>query len=64
MIISEKYKDNYMKYYSNNNLKIRQIETGRIYVSAIDIYPYRFTYEETDIPIPNFKENLTSKEYE
>ena len=34
--------------YSDNNKKIRQIETGNIYDDAYDI-PNRYTYEETDI---------------
>ena len=35
--------------YSDAQLKIRQIETGVIYDTAIDVLPYH--YEETDIPI-------------
>jgi hypothetical protein len=51
MIISEVYKDKYTKTYSDQNYKIRQIETGRLFTSAVDINPSRFTYEETDIVI-------------
>lgn len=31
---------------------IRQIETGEIYYDAVDVLPCRYTYEETDQPIP------------
>lgn len=41
-------KDNLIKTFSNSNKMIRQIETGVIYTEAIDIYPCRYTYEETD----------------
>ena len=35
--------------YSDENFKIEQIETGRIYgASVVDAIPLRFTYRETD----------------
>lgn len=40
-----------VRHYSDENLKIRQVETGNIYEDAIDIIPCPYTYEETDIPI-------------
>lgn len=43
--------ENRIYQYSNANVKIRQIETGVVYDSALDIYPCPYTYEETDIPI-------------
>ena len=39
-------------HYSDEGFKILQVETGHIYEDAIDIMPCRYTYEETDIPIP------------
>ena len=39
------------KRYSNNDMMIRQIETGELYSEAVDVIPCRYTYEETDIPI-------------
>ena len=39
-----------IRHYSDENLMIRQIETGDLYGEAVDIVPCRFTYEETDIP--------------
>ena len=38
--------------YSDENLYIRQEETGNIYEEAIDVVPLRYTYTETDIKIP------------
>lgn len=34
--------------YSDENYKIRQIETGIIYEEAIDVENSEYTYEETD----------------
>ena len=51
MIIEEMVTPKRVRHYSDENLKIRQIETGRIYDDAVDRYPCKWTYEETDIPI-------------
>lgn len=40
-----------IRHYSDEDLKIEQIETGIIYDDAIDIIPCPYTYKETDIPI-------------
>lgn len=37
---------------SDNGKMIRQVETGVEYVSAVDVIPCRYTYEETDKDIP------------
>ena len=37
---------------SDNNKFIRQVETGVEYVSAVDVIPCKYTYEETDKDIP------------
>lgn len=39
------------KTYSDAGLKIRQIETGLVYDSAIDVEDANYTYEETEIKI-------------
>lgn len=58
MIRQEFYKvreDNVQLYktYSDNATKyIKQVETGRIYKEAIDVYPIRYTYIEVDEPQP------------
>lgn len=38
-------------HYSDQSLCIRQIETGRVYESAVDVLPCTYTYEETTQPI-------------
>lgn len=40
-----------IRHYSDNNLRLRQIETNELFDDAVDIMPCQFTYEETDIPI-------------
>lgn len=40
-----------IKHYSDAGMMIRQIETGKIYEDAVDRFPCKWTYEETDIPI-------------
>lgn len=42
---------NLFRTYSDENFKIRQIETGIIYDEAIDVENAPYTYEETDILI-------------
>jgi hypothetical protein len=39
------------KTYSTENFKIRQLETGHVYDSAIDVEGAPFTYEETNEPV-------------
>ena len=61
MIIKEFFKQrkdgvNLYRTYSNQNLKIKQIETGNIYDEAIDVEDTSFNYEETDILIEEEKE--------
>ena len=46
---------------SDNNYKIKQIETGNIYDEAIDIENAPYTYEETDMLIE--EENATEQDY-
>jgi len=40
-----------IRHYSDNNLRLRQVETNELFDDAIDVMPCAFTYEETDIPI-------------
>lgn len=49
-------------HYSDRNMKIRQIETGKLYEDAIDVMPCQYTYEETDIPIPVDDEEIDENE--
>lgn len=50
MIVEEITEDGIL-HYSDNGLKIRQIETGIIFDTADDLYPCKYTYEETNEPI-------------
>lgn len=58
MIIVEILNDNFIKQYSNKNVKIKQLETGILYDEAIDLIPCKYSYEETEeiIPIENEEE--------
>ena len=40
--------ENLIKTYSNENFKIVQIETGNVYDIAVDVFPSKYTYEETN----------------
>ena len=51
MIIEEMLTPKRVRHYSDLSVKIRQVETGRIYDDAVDRYPCKWTYEETDEPI-------------
>ena len=42
---------NLYRTYSDQGLKIKQLETGRVYDQAIDVEGAPFTYVETDLPI-------------
>lgn len=48
MIIQEIIDDNFVKTYSSVGSRIKQVETGIIIESAIDVNPCPYTYEETD----------------
>lgn len=39
--------------WSDLDMMIRQVESGTLYEEAIDVEPVRYTYEETDVPIPD-----------
>lgn len=45
--------------YSDEEYRIKQVETGNIYDEAIDVETAKYTYIETDekIEIPDFDEN-------
>ena len=52
MIIKENLSDKLVKHYSDGGFYIRQVETGIKYASAVDVVPCKYTYEETDEPVP------------
>lgn len=37
--------------YSDANFKIRQVQTGNVYIEAYDLLTSQYTYEETNEPI-------------
>ena len=41
-------KENFIKTYSDIGLRILQNETGAVYDEAVDLYPSKYTYSETD----------------
>lgn len=42
-----------IRHWSDLDVMIRQVETGRMYQDAVDRMPCRYTYEETDEPTPD-----------
>lgn len=53
MIIEEYLSATRVRHYSDIGMMIRQVETGILYEDAVDRVPCRYTYEETDVPIPD-----------
>lgn len=64
MIIEELYSDTLIRHYSDRGMMIRQVETGTEYAEAIDILPCKYTYDETENPIPDYGEEATAEDYE
>lgn len=52
MLIEEMISPKRVHHYSDAGMMIRQIETGHLYEDAVDRVPCKYTYEETDTPIP------------
>lgn len=52
MIQTEMLRDNTLiKHYSDAGMMLLQEETGLMYADPVDVYPCRYTYTETDIPV-------------
>lgn len=51
MIQTETPEEGRIRHYSDQGLKILQVETGIVYEDAVDNLPCLYTYEETDEPI-------------
>ena len=49
--------------YSDAGMMIRQVETGNLYSDAVDVVPCRYSYEETDTPVPTDVAPTTESEY-
>lgn len=52
MLVEEMITPTRVHHYSDAGMMIRQIETGILYEDAVDNAPCKYTYEETDEPIP------------
>lgn len=66
MVVKEFYRTredgvNLYRNYSDENFKIRQIQTDVLYDEAIDVEDSIYTYEETDIPIEDEAEDGLTK---
>lgn len=53
MIVSEQINDALVRHYSDSGMMIKQVETGNLYSAAVDVVPCRYSYEETDTPVPD-----------
>lgn len=49
--------------YSDAGMLIKQVETGNLYGEAVDVVPCRYTYTETDTPVPADNAPTTEAEY-
>lgn len=52
MIIETLLKNNLIMHKSDSGVLLLQVETNKKYASAIDTIPCRYTYIETEEPIP------------
>ena len=53
--------DKLIKFYSNLNIQIEQVETGRVFDSVVDSYPSSYNYTETDIAIEDSLSTMQEK---
>lgn len=51
MIVEQIFDENTVLHFSDQGMKIRQVETGFLFDEAGDFIPCEYTYEETNIPI-------------
>lgn len=51
MIVEKMLDDNLVLHYSDQKMMMLQVETGLEYPEAVDVFPCRYTYVETDKPI-------------
>lgn len=53
MIKSEIIDNMVVRHYSDRGVMIRQVETDTLWPDAVDALPCVFTYEETDVSVPD-----------
>lgn len=56
--ISGKEHPNLIRHYSDKNKMIKQVETGVEYTDAIDIYPCKYSYIESENDITEGEEEV------
>ena len=61
MMMKETLGNGRIRHYSSSNMMIRQVETGNLYEEAVDITPLRYSYEETETPIPGVEATVEDK---
>lgn len=57
------YIDTRIRHYSDSGFRILQNETGIVYDDAVDVMPCKYTYTETDEPIPAETDEATEADY-
>ena len=57
MIQSQFVEPNRIRRRSDAGYYLRQVETDILYIDAVDPLPCKYTYEETDVPLPVPEEN-------
>lgn len=62
-MIKTEYIDNRIRHYSDSGFRILQNETGIVYDDAVDVLPCKYTYTETDEPIPAETTEATEADY-
>jgi len=53
MIVEEYLSEKRVRHYSDSGFMIQQNETGNMYEDAVDAVPCRYTYSETNVPVPS-----------
>lgn len=51
-----------IKHYSDKDVMLLQVETGAKYSDPVDVFPCRYTYEETDEKIETEEEPIETEE--
>lgn len=58
MIVKESFNEKIVKHYSDQHLKIKQVETGEVYDEAYDLKPCKYSYVETEEKIEENEEEV------
>lgn len=63
MLVEEMLTPTRVHHYSDAGMMIRQIETDILYEDAVDTMPCKYTYEETDEPIPEVEREVENEQF-